>query len=76
MTYIYLYLFLGALVVLFPKDAMIFAQLCEQWVKLHYINAKCFVQAYFMWRKLKKDFGGLGFPIPPFKFIPIWKRDC
>jgi hypothetical protein len=75
MIHVYVYCFLGALVLLFPTDAILFGGYIEQWVKLHCLNIYMFVQCYFIWRKLKKDFESLGFPSPPFVFIPIWKRD-
>lgn len=75
MTHIYVYLFLAALVAMFPKDALLFPLWVEGQVKLHYINAKMFWCAWTMHRKLKKDFGALGWPVPPFRYIPIWDRE-
>lgn len=75
MTHIYVYLFLAALVVLFPNDALLFPRWLGSQIQLHYVNAKCFVQSYLFWRKMKKEFGPLGFPVPPFNYIHIWDRN-
>ena len=75
MTHLYIYLFLGALVVLFPKDALLLPHWVEAQVKLHYVNAKMFWCAWTMHRNLKKELGALGWPVPPFKFIPVWDRE-
>lgn len=75
MTHIYIYLFLAALVVLFPKDALLLPHWIEAQVKLHYTNARMWWCAWTMHRRMKKEFGALGWPVPPFKFIPIWERD-
>lgn len=75
MTHIYVYLFLAALVVLFPKDALLLPLWIEAQVKLHYINAKTFWCAWTLHRKLAKDFAALGWPVPPFKYTPIWDRE-
>ena len=42
MTHLFIYAFLGALVVLFPKDALLLPHWVEAQVKLHYINARMF----------------------------------
>ena len=55
MTHLYIYAFLGALVVLFPQDALLFPRWVEAQVKLHYVNARMFWCAWTMHRKLKKD---------------------
>lgn len=75
MTHLYIYAFLAALVILFPKDALLLPHWIEAQVKLHYINAKMFWCAWTMHRKLVKEFGSLGWPVPPFKYIPIWDRE-
>ncbi len=75
MTHLYIYAFLAALVILFPKDALLLPLWVEAQVKLHYVNAKTFWYAWRMHSKLKKDFAALGWPVPPFKFIPIWERE-
>ena len=74
-TYYYVCIFLGALVVLFPQDAFIFAQLVEYKIKLHYINGRMFLAAWCMYRKLKKDFAAQGWPAPPFRYVHIWDRE-
>jgi hypothetical protein len=74
LTHIYVYLFLGVLVALFPKDAALFPTWFVLQVKLHYVNARCFFAAYFMYRKLAKDFKAQGWPAPPFTFVPVWDR--
>jgi hypothetical protein len=33
-----------------------------------------FVMAWFVYRRLRKDFAGMGLPTPPFKFTPLWER--
>jgi len=71
----YFAIFLGALVVLFPEDAMTFARLVELKVKLHYVNGRTFLAAWCMYRKLKKDFAAQGWPAPPFKYKHIWERE-
>jgi len=75
MTHLYIYAFLAALAILFPKDALLLPLWVEAQVKLHYVNAKTFWHAWRMHSKLKKDFAALGWPVPPFKFIPIWERE-
>jgi hypothetical protein len=75
MTQIYVYLCLGLLVALFPKDALLLPLWVEAQVKLHYMNARLWWCAWRMHAKLKRDFGALGWPVPPFKFVPIWERD-
>ena len=74
MTHIYIYLFLGALVALFPKDALLLPMWVEAQVKLHYVNAKTFWLTWTTYRKLKKEMTARGWPAPPFKYIPIWER--
>lgn len=75
MTHLYIYAFLAALVILFPKDALLLPAWVGAQVKLHYVNAKMFWFAWAAHRKLKKEFGALGWPVPPFRFIPIWNRE-
>jgi hypothetical protein len=75
MNHIYVYLFLAALVVLFPKDALLLPRWIEAQVKLHCTNARMWWGAWTIHRKMKKEFGALGWPVPPFKFIPIWDRE-
>jgi hypothetical protein len=74
MTNLYVYIFLAALVILFPKDALLLPLWVEAQIKLHYINAKTFWFAWTLHRKLSKEFASQGWPVPPFKFVPIWKR--
>jgi len=70
-----IYSVLIAFLLLFPKDCLLFPLWLEGQLKLHYMNAKCFVLCYFMWRKLSNSMKEQGWPAPPFRFIPIWKRN-
>jgi hypothetical protein len=69
-----IYAFLISFLILFPKDCLLFPLWLEGQIKLHYVNAKCFVITYFMWKKLSISMKEQGWPAPPFRFIPIWKR--
>lgn len=75
MTHLYIYAALAALVVLFPKDALLLPHWVEAQVKLHYVNARTFWFAWTTHRKLSKEMSALGWPVPPFKFVPIWDRE-
>lgn len=74
MTHIYIYLFLAALVVLFQDDALLFPSWLWAKIRIHYTNIVFLVQAYSFWRKMKKEYGPLGYPVPPFTYIHIWDR--
>ena len=66
---------LAALAILFPQDAMLFPRWLELKIKLHYVNGQTFLQAWLLYRRLKKDFAAQGWPAPPFKYKHIWERE-
>lgn len=75
MTHLYIYITLAALVAFFPKDALLFPLWAAAQIKLHYVNARTFWFAWTTYCKLKKEMAEQGWPIPPFKFVPIWERE-
>ena len=70
----YLPLILVFLVASFPEDAFIFAKTVDLKIRLHVLNVRMFVMSYIMYRKLVRDFAAMGWPAPPFVFVPLWKR--
>ncbi len=58
----------------YPKEmASVFTAVSLK-IQIHWINARMFVMAWFMHRRLSKDFAEMGLPTPPFKFVPLWER--
>jgi len=54
---------------------MLFPRWLELKIKLYYVNGQTFLQAWLLYRKLKKDFAAQGWPAPPFKYKHIWERE-
>lgn len=74
-TNLYICIVLATLVILFPQDALLLPLWIETQIKLHYVNAKTFLLAWAIHRRLSKEFRAQGWPAPPFRYIPIWDRD-
>ena len=58
----------------FPKEMTSAFALASLKLQIHWMNARMFVMAWFIYRRLRKDFAGMGLPTPPFKFTPLWER--
>lgn len=71
---IYLSLAIVVLVVSYPEEAYFYSEKAILMAKLFIVNAYCWTVALTIYLRLLWSFRRLGIPVPPFRFVPIWKR--
>ena len=66
---------LVACVALWPEESMTAIAVATAKVQLAWMNLRLRWMSWLMYRRLKKDFAGLGIEIGPFKYVPLEERD-